>query len=120
MKKLLIVDDQAGIRMLLSEVFKNEGYDTILAANGIEAIRKLKEEEPDCLLMDLRMPGMDGKEVLQKIKTSYPDYPVVLMSAFSEEEMVRSVPGLRADHYFKKPFDIHEVRRVINHLLEES
>lgn len=119
LKKLLIVDDQAGIRMLLSEVFKNEGHITILASNGNEAIQKLKDEEPDCLLMDMRMPGMNGQEVLHHVKSNCPDFPVVLMTAYDKVETAVGDSDLRADHYFTKPFDIHELRRTVNQLLKD-
>lgn len=68
MKKLLIVDDQVGIRMLLKEVFKLEGYDIILASNGNEALLHMASSMPDCVLMDMKMPGLNGNEVLPKHK----------------------------------------------------
>ncbi len=119
MKKLLIADDQAGIRMLLSEVFKNEGYETILASNGEEAVRKLQTKKPDCILLDMKMPGLNGEEILREVKSRCPDFPVVLMSAYDKVETAVSETDLRADHYFTKPFDIHDLRRTINQLLQD-
>ncbi|MGG0645169.1 response regulator [Sporosarcina gallistercoris] len=119
MKKLLIVDDQAGIRLLLDEVFKKEGYETVLASNGKEALLRVENDDPDCILLDMKMPGMDGAEVLRQVKSDRPDRPVVMMTAYDEIESADPEAEHRADHYFTKPFDIHEVRQTINKLLRE-
>ncbi|GKV69133.1 response regulator [Sporosarcina sp. NCCP-2716] len=120
MKKLLIADDQAGIRMLLSEVFKNEGYETILASNGEEAVQKLQTSKPDCILLDMKMPGLNGEEILQEIKSRCPDFPVILMSAYDKAETSAADSDVQADHYFTKPFDIHDLRRTISKLMQDS
>ena len=119
MKKLLIVDDQAGIRLLLDEVFKKEGYETVLASNGKEALLRVENDHPDCILLDMKMPGMNGSEVLQEVKNDRPDIPVVMMTAYDEIESANQKTTHQADHYFTKPFDIHEVRQTIERLLRE-
>ena len=68
MKRLLIVDDQQGIRLLLNEVLKKEGYITYLATNGSEALKYADEQEMDCVLLDMKIPGMDGIEILRRLK----------------------------------------------------
>ena len=120
MKKLLIADDQPGIRILLDEVFKKEGYDTVLASNGADALKQVQKDAPDCVLLDMKMPGLSGEEVLQEVKSQFPDIPVVLMSAYDEVESTHNEFVHQADHYFTKPFDIHEVRATIRRLLKES
>lgn len=120
MKKLLIVDDQAGIRLLLDEVFKKEGYETVLAATGKEALLRVENDEPDCILLDMKMPGMNGDEVLRRVKSDRPNLPVVMMTAYDVIESSDSEAQFQADHYFTKPFDIHQVRHTINHLLRET
>ena len=71
MKKILIVDDQQGIRLLLNEIFKNEGYETFLASNGIEAVQYVDNNVIDCALLDMKIPGMNGLEILKHIKSLF-------------------------------------------------
>lgn len=67
-EKILIVDDQYGIRILLNEVFHKEGYQTFQAANGIQALDIVTKERPDLVLLDMKIPGMDGIEILKRMK----------------------------------------------------
>lgn len=119
MKKILIVDDQQGIRLLLSEVFKNEGYETLLASNGAMAIQYFENNPIDCILLDMKIPGMNGLEILQYIKKTEPLLPVIMMTGNSDADLIRQAEELGASHFFTKPFDIFEVRDTINKLLRE-
>ena len=114
MKKLLIVDDQKGIRLLLDEVFSREGFETVLAANGMEALREVELAVPDCVLLDMKMPGIDGLEVLKRIKLGWPEIPVIMMTAYGEIELTEDALKTGAVKYFTKPFDIYEVRDAVN------
>lgn len=116
MRNLLIVDDQMGIRLLLDEVFRREGYQTHLAANGKEALQAATEKAPDCVLLDMKMPGMDGIEVLKKLKSSWPEVPVIMMTAYGEIELTDEALKNGAIRYFTKPFDIYEVRDAVKGL----
>lgn len=116
MKKLLIVDDQPGIRLLLEELFKKENYQTTSAQNGGEALQFIADDEPDCVLLDMKMPGIDGIEVLKRIKEDKPNIPVIMMTAYGELELTEKALGLGAEKYFTKPFDIFEVRDAVNTL----
>lgn len=118
-KKLLIVDDQQGIRLLLNEVFKREGYETFLAANGIEALDIAERIKPDGVLLDMKIPGMDGIEILKRLKSKMPDVPVVMMTAYGELDLIQEAMKLGAAHYFTKPFDIYEVRDAVNAMLQD-
>ncbi len=118
MKRLLIVDDQPGIRLLLNEVLKKEGYVTYLAANGTEAL-KYAEEEMDCVLLDMKIPGMDGIEILKRLKEKWPQLPVFMMTAYGELDVVQEALDLGAIRYFTKPFDIFEVRDEVNKTLKD-
>ena len=117
MKRLLIVDDQPGIRLLLNEVLKKEGYVTYLAANGIEALR-YAEEGMDFVLLDMKIPGMDGIEILKRLKDRWPQLPVFMMTAYGELDVVQEALDLGAIRYFTKPFDIFEVRDEVNKTLQ--
>lgn len=119
MKQLLIVDDQQGIRLLLNEVFKREGYTTFLAANGIEALELAEKVKPDGVLLDMKIPGMDGIEILKRLKLRTPDMPILMMTAYGELDLIKEAMDLGASHYFTKPFDIYELRDAVNDMLKD-
>ncbi|MBD8519478.1 response regulator [Lysinibacillus fusiformis] len=118
MKRLLIVDDQQGIRLLLNEVLKKEGYVTYLAASGLEALKYADEQDMDCVLLDMKIPGMDGIEILRRLKEKFPKLPVFMMTAYGELDVVQEALNLGAIRYFTKPFDIFEVRDEVNKVLQ--
>lgn len=113
LKSLLIVDDQPGIRLLLSEVFTKEGLETRLASNGAEALNSIVEKKPDCILLDMKMPGANGIEVLKRIKQKNPYIPVFMMTAYGETELTEQALSSGAEQYFTKPFNIYEVRDAV-------
>lgn len=104
--KILVVDDQPGIRRLLTEVFSDEGYRVAAAANGYEGIQKVKDFQPDLILMDMKMPGMDGIETLRELKSMGRANRVIMMTAYGELELVNQAQQLGAFSYITKPFDI--------------
>lgn len=112
-KKLLIVDDQYGIRILLTEVFQNEGFQTFQAANGKEALEIVAKEKPDLVLLDMKIPGMDGLEILRRIRAQDAEMKVIVMTAYGELNMIEEAMALGAVKYFSKPFDIDEVVDVV-------
>lgn len=118
MKHLLIVDDQPGIRLLLEEIFKPTGIMIALASNGKEALEKVSQQQPDCVLLDMKMPGMNGVEVLREIRTLSPDAIVMMMTAYSETELLEEATKLGIERHFTKPFDIFEVRDSVLKRLE--
>ncbi|WP_311081022.1 response regulator [Paenibacillus polymyxa] len=113
-KKVLIVDDQNGIRILLMEVFGSEGYETFQAANGKIALEIVEKEPPDLVLLDMKIPGMDGLEILKHLKTMNPDIKVIMMTAYGELDMIKEATELGAIMHFTKPFDIDEMRIAVN------
>lgn len=113
-KKLLIVDDQVGIRILLLEVFSTEGYETFQAANGRTALEIVKAHAPDLVLLDMKIPGMDGLEILKKIKDINRKIKVIMMTAYGELDMIKEATDLGALMHFTKPFDIDEMRMAVN------
>lgn len=115
MKKILIVDDQKGIRLLLDEVFRSEKYETYLASNGIEALTLLNEvDQIDCVLLDYRIPGMDGLEIIRRIKEVNEQIPIFMMTAFGEQETIETANDLGVEKYFIKPFNIVDVIQEVN------
>jgi len=120
MKKLLIVDDQNGIRVLLVEVFSSEGYQTFQAANGKLALEIVRSESPDLVLLDMKIPGMDGLDILKHIKQMDPTMKVIMMTAYGELDMIKEASDLGALMHFTKPFDIDELRIAVNRFLRPS
>lgn len=111
--KILIVDDQYGIRVLLHEVFQKEGYQTFQAANGFQALDIVNKDCPDLVVLDMKIPGMDGIEILKRIKSINKDIKVILMTAYGELDMIQEAKDLGALMHFAKPFDIDEIRKVV-------
>ena len=108
-QKLLIVDDQFGIRILLNEIFEKEGYQTYQAANGTNALNIVKKENPGLVILDMKIPGMDGLEILKRIKKDNKDIKVIIMTAYGELDMIQEAIDHGALTHFAKPFDIDEV-----------
>jgi len=119
-QKLLIVDDQNGIRLLLVEVFSSEGYETFQASSGQTALDIVKEKRPDLVLLDMKMPGMDGLEILKRIKDIDPDMKVIMMTAYGELELINEAQRYGALMHFTKPFDIDELRAAVNEQLRAT
>lgn len=119
MSSILIIDDQRGIRMLLAEVFRREGHSTILTSNGVEAFLEVEKAEPDCILLDMKLPGMSGTEILERLKKEHPNIPVIMMTAYEDDELMKRAYDLGALKLFTKPFDIYEMRDTVNKLFSD-
>ena len=119
MKSILIVDDQPGIRLLLEELFRREKYTTKTAKNGLEALKQVEECKLDCVLLDMKMSGMNGIDVLKSLKSNWPQLPVVMMTAYDDRELINEALEIGAVNFFVKPFDIFEVRDVVNALFKK-
>ncbi|MDR6120962.1 response regulator [Bacillus sp. 1P10SD] len=112
-EKILIVDDQFGIRILLNEVFQKEGYQTFQAANGVQALDIVTKHAPDLVLLDMKIPGMDGIEILKRMKVIDPEIRVIIMTAYGELDMIQEAKDLGAITHFAKPFDIDDIRAAV-------
>ncbi|WP_040340745.1 response regulator [Fictibacillus macauensis] len=111
--KILIVDDQYGIRILLNEIFQREGYETFQAANGVQALAIVEKETPDLVILDMKIPGMDGLEILRRVKKMNESIQVIIMTAYGELDMIHEAIQLGAITHFAKPFDIDEIRAAV-------
>lgn len=108
-KRVLAVDDVPFMRKMLSDILTSCGFVFFEASGGKEALSTLKKERFDVVLLDINMPEMDGLEVLEKIKRSYPELPVVMLSARCDEETVRRALELGASGFVAKPFQASAV-----------
>jgi DNA-binding NtrC family response regulator len=117
--RVLIVDDDRDISLMLSALMKKEGLTSIVAYDGETALEMVSVSKPGMLLVDVKMPGIDGMEVLKRIKETDPELPVVLITAYAE--IPASVAAMRAGafDYLAKPFDHSEVIRVVRAALAE-
>lgn len=116
--KILIVDDQYGIRVLLDEVFKKSGYLTFQAANGKQALSLVGEKDPDLVILDMKIPGMDGLEILRRIREVNETIKVIMITAYGELDLIKEAMQLGALTHFTKPFDIDELREMVAKCLE--
>lgn len=118
--KILIVDDQKGVRRLLEELFKKEGWEISMATDGKEAIDQVEEGQPDIILMDVKMPNMNGLEASQIILEKYGDIPIIMMTAYGEIEVVKKALDAGVKKCITKPFDIMVLRDMVNSIFSEQ
>jgi len=105
--KILVVDDEPGMVMVVSKFLKHNGYEVITAQDGLECISKSETELPDLILLDNVMPNMDGQTALVKLRASNKtkDIPVIMVTALSDEKNIASAQKGGAVEYVVKPFD---------------
>ncbi|MCT4780821.1 response regulator, partial [Exiguobacterium antarcticum] len=104
--RLLIAEDEPGIRNLLAQLFRAQGYTTDVAVDGLETIERLKKADYDLLLMDVNMPGRTGLEVLRHQDEVGRRVRTILMTALGEKEAMEEAKRLGVVAFFGKPFDI--------------
>lgn len=110
---ILVIDDQPGIRRLLTEVLQDEGYKVVTAQNGYEGIQVAQDVNPHVILMDMKMPGMDGIEALKELKRKGQGDQVIMMTAYGELDMVNEAREAGMRDYITKPFDIMSLCQII-------
>jgi two-component system response regulator AtoC len=115
---ILIADDEAAMRRNLSDVLHEEGFETIEAANGTQALHLAIERMPDLVLLDFKMPELDGLQVLKHIKERNSSVPVILFTAYGTSERPIEAMKLGAYDYVEKPFDLEELLLIIHRALE--
>jgi two-component system response regulator AtoC len=118
-KTLLVADDDASIRSLLKQLLSDEGFNVLEASTGIEVVDKVKESSPDLVIMDVRMPELDGIEALSRVKATNPKTAVLIMTAFGSSNAAIRAMELGAFDYITKPFELdkisHSVKRVLDY-----
>ncbi|MEW6260048.1 MAG: sigma-54 dependent transcriptional regulator [Thermodesulfobacteriota bacterium] len=105
METILIVDDEKNYTRILSAVLQEEGYETLTASSGREALDLLHSADVNLVITDMKMPGMDGIELLESIKVDHPDLPIIVMTAFGTIEKAVEAMQKGAFTYIQKPFD---------------
>ena len=121
MGKILVVDDQSGVRCLLVEVFKEDKYEVETAATGEKALRLLISFDPDLILLDMKMPGMNGIETLEQIRGLGSQVAVILMTGYGDDaHSMEQAKELGILGYLAKPFDLFELRERVSEILNNS
>ena len=124
-EKILVVDDEQEIRILLDHFLKDQGYEVVLASDGNQALKLAAEENPQVIILDIKMPGLDGLEVCKLLKDKEQTrlIPIIVITGFEDNKIEALNRG--ADDFVNKPFDMAEIAvRVksalrIRHLTDE-
>lgn len=115
MKTILVVDDEEAIRLLYREELSEAGYQVQVAASGSEALRMAQQARPDLMTIDIKMPGMDGIELLRKVREIYRDLPIIICTAYGDFK--RDFGTWASDAYLTKSADLAELKDKIRELL---
>lgn len=119
-QRILIVDDEKNIRLTMSQALQPLGYEIDAAVNGEDALKHLAEKDYGLILLDLKMPGMDGLEVLQRVVDLRPDIRIILVSAHGTVENAVEAMKLGAVDFIQKPFAPQELRDAITQVLDRD
>lgn len=115
--KLLIVDDELLIRDLLYDFFKSRDYDIAVAESGQGALAQMEENHFDTIILDLKMPDMDGLELATKIRAADESVPIIIMTGYPSMETAIEAIRKRADDYFIKPFNLKHMNKAVESAL---
>ena len=123
--RVLVIDDDPGIRDYLEAAVSRQGYEVFSAANGEDALNGLHESKPDIVTLDVVLPGMDGLEILRRLKQRLPEVPVVMLSGHGQARTIVDAMRLGASDFLRKPFEVEELeiafqKALENHKLKEE
>ena len=113
MARILVVDDEPDAVELLQEFLTAKGYDVITACDGEEALRQVREHRPHLILLDVRMPKLNGMEVLKRVREIDHEVGVIMVTAVNEEETGREALKMGAFDYITKPLDLQYLERSL-------
>ena len=117
--KILVVDDEPEFRHILAKVLTEMGNEVSTASSGRQALAKIRENPPDILFLDIKMPQMSGLECLRRLSKLRRKLVVVVMTGYADIESAREAMRLGADEFISKPFDIDDLKRLVNELVGE-
>ncbi len=116
--RILVVDDEEGLRLLYKEELEEDGAEVELASSGEEALEKLEKNSIDLVLLDIKMPGMDGVEVLRRVKEKWKDLPVILCTAYPHYK--HDFGTWASDAYVVKSSDLTELKQTVREILSKK
>ena len=117
MAKILVIDDNLQDRELLAAVLEERGYEVILADNGGTGLMLCHRQDPDAVVLDLRMPEIDGRSVLRQLRTLQPSLPVVVFSGHGTQEVEQAVLDEGATAFIQKEFSLHQLGLALQEVL---
>ena len=117
MAKILVIDDEQGIRDLLHQLLRRKGHDVVLAESGQNGLEFFRRYRPDVIVLDLKMPGMDGLTVLQQVRSLDPKQPVIVLTGAGTPEAEQQVRALGVTEFVEKEFSLHLLGDALNRLL---
>lgn len=117
---ILVVDDLKSVRMTLGRVLEDEGHSVVLAEDGYQAIEAAKQTSFDIIFMDIKMPGINGVQTFREVKKINPQAAVIMMTAYSVEDLVREALEEGAYAVVYKPFDIENIVSIIESALRKT
>ena len=118
--KLLLIDDNPKVAWMLREGLNQDEYEIAAAADGKSGMQKMIEEQPRVIILDIKLPGMDGMEVLENIRSINRHVEIIMLSGYGETKQIVKAMKLGASDFISKPFDVEELEIVINSVLEKS
>jgi CheY-like chemotaxis protein len=117
--KILVIDDDPAVRRLVADVLELEGFEVTTADDGFAGLRAIESDQPDCIVLDVMMPGLDGHGVLQRIRSSPSRHlPVVMLTAAADDNQAWRAWTEGVDYFLSKPFEPEELLRFLDHLFE--
>ena len=120
MPKVWIADDDDAIRMILDEHLKSEGLDVSSFSDGELLLNELDKDVPDLVISDIKMPGVNGYDLLKHLNNNFEDVPVIIMTAFTDMQAAVDAYGGGAFEYLPKPFDLEEASSIVKRALEKT
>ena len=116
-KSILIVDDNPNMSSLLAEMLEIFDYESVMATDGVEALKLLNGEKFSMIITDMRMPNMTGLELLNEVKKDHPKMPVVLISGYVVNDFDSGTSSAKPDGFLSKPFMMSDIEKLLNTLL---
>ena len=120
MPKILVIDDEQGIRNLLDTLLSRKGYEVVLASNGQKGLELFRRERPDVVVLDPNMPEMNGLTVLQQVRQLNPAQPVVILTGAGTAEAEQQVRALGVTEFVEKEFSMHRLGDSLKRLLNSA
>jgi CheY-like chemotaxis protein len=124
-KRVFLIDDEASLRRSVSMGLLQKGYDTEPCETGLKALKTLEtykqhQTSPDCIILDVRLPDIDGIKLLRVIKQNYPEIPVVMITGYSQDMIAEEAQDEKADAYLEKPFSIDQLSDILDGFPQKS